>query len=216
MIDWHKIQTVFLDMDGTLLDLHFDNYFWLTHLPKRFAEQRNMNESVALTHLNSLIQSQEGTLNWYCVDYWTEELGLDIRQLKEEVQHLIAFRPHVRDFLSTLQNTHHRVALVTNAHHKSLNLKLSITGLDQYVDAIYCSHDFGYPKENVIFWQRLQAIEPFDPEYTLMIDDSLPVLRAAKAFGIKHLLTIAQPDSQHPPRQSDEFSNIDFNQNRPA
>ena len=26
MINWQQIDTVFLDMDGTLLDLHFDNY----------------------------------------------------------------------------------------------------------------------------------------------------------------------------------------------
>ena len=34
---WRDIDTVLLDMDGTLLDLHYDNHFWLepvsyTHL----------------------------------------------------------------------------------------------------------------------------------------------------------------------------------------
>ncbi len=212
MIDWEQIQTVFLDMDGTLLDLHFDNYFWLTHLPKRFAEHHQLDEKLARQTLQQRIKSQEGTLNWYCIDYWTEELGLDIRQLKEEIQHLIAFRPHVRDFLATLQNTGRHVALVTNAHHKSLNLKLSITGLDRYVDAIHCSHDFGYPKEEPRFWARLNNVSPFDPQHTLMIDDSLPVLRAARAYGIKHLLTIAQPDSQQPPREIDEFNCVGFDQ----
>ena len=35
---WRDIDTVFLDMDGTLLDLHFDIHFWQTHVPRRYAE----------------------------------------------------------------------------------------------------------------------------------------------------------------------------------
>ncbi|HBT55971.1 MAG TPA: haloacid dehalogenase, partial [Pseudomonas sp.] len=33
MLNWNAIDTVLLDMDGTLLDLHFDNHFWLEHMP---------------------------------------------------------------------------------------------------------------------------------------------------------------------------------------
>ncbi|MCP4043692.1 MAG: haloacid dehalogenase, partial [Gammaproteobacteria bacterium] len=35
VINWNSIHTVLLDMDGTLLDLHFDNQFWLEHVPLR-------------------------------------------------------------------------------------------------------------------------------------------------------------------------------------
>lgn len=208
MINWNDIDTVFLDMDGTLLDLHFDNFFWLQHLPQRYAEIKQISKEHATEHLHTLIEKEVGSLNWYCVDFWSESLGVDIRQLKEEVQHLIAFRPHVEHFLETLKQTHHRVVLVTNAHHKSLNLKLSITGLDRYVDNIVCAHDLHKPKEDPDFWQALQAIEPFDASRTLFIDDSLPVLRSAEHYGIKHLLTIAQPDSQQPKRTVDDFQAI--------
>ncbi|ARU54442.1 MAG: GMP/IMP nucleotidase [Pseudomonadales bacterium] len=207
-LDWHSINTVLLDMDGTLLDLHFDNYFWLTHLPLRYAQAQKLSLPEAHTTINQLITDQEGSLNWYCVDYWSETLGLDIGQLKEEVQHLIAFRPYVEHFLQTLQETHHRVVLVTNAHRKSLNLKLRITQLDRYFDALISSHDYGYPKEAQAFWHRLQEEEPFDPDSTLLIDDSLAVLASAREYGIKNLLSIVQPDSQKPERAISEYEAV--------
>ena len=33
IIDWTRIDTILLDMDGTLLDLGFDNFFWREHVP---------------------------------------------------------------------------------------------------------------------------------------------------------------------------------------
>jgi len=209
MINWNNIDSVFLDMDGTLLDLHFDNYFWLTHLPKRYSDIKGVSKSEANETWLKLIKQEEGTLNWYCLDYWTETLGVNITELKQEIQHLIAFRPHVKTFLQELQDSRHRVVLVTNAHNKSLNLKLSITGLDHYVDAIVCSHDLKIPKENPLFWEKLQTIEPFDKTRTMLIDDSLAVLKSAQEYGIQHIYSIVQPDSQKPPRSNEEFPSID-------
>jgi len=209
MIDWQQVKTVFLDMDGTLLDLHFDNYFWLSHLPARYAEHESLPLTEANEKLEALISEQQGSLNGYCLDFWTYTLGLDIRQMKEEVKHLIAFRPHVEYFLEELKKSHHRVVLVTNAHNKSLNLKLSITHLDRFVDNIVCSHDVGIPKEEVAFWHALQDIEPFEPEKTLFIDDSIHVLNAARDYGVKYLYTILQPDSRQPERKNLDFIAID-------
>ena len=42
MINWHDIDTVLLDLDGTLLDLHFDNYFWCQHLPLCYARRHGI------------------------------------------------------------------------------------------------------------------------------------------------------------------------------
>lgn len=209
MINWNDIDSVFLDMDGTLLDLHFDNYFWLTHLPERYADIKGISKPKANETLLQLIKQEEGTLNWYCLDFWTETLGVDITELKQEIQHLIAFRPHVKTFLQELQESRHRVVLVTNAHNKSLNLKLSITGLDHYVDAIVCSHDLKLPKENPLFWEKLQLVEPFNKKRTMLIDDSLAVLKSAQGYGIQHIYSIVQPDSKKPPRSNEEFPSID-------
>ncbi len=208
MLDWNAIQTVFLDMDGTLLDLHFDNHFWLEHVPLRYAEKYGLSHEAAQEALAPRYRKVAGTMDWYCVDYWSRELELDIARLKEEVEHLIAVHPHVTDFLAAVRTSGRRTVLVTNAHHKSLALKMCKTRLDGELDAVICAHDFGVPKEHPEFWGRLQAVERFDPARTLLVDDSLPVLRSARNYGMTHLLAVRQPDTRQPEKDVAEFDAI--------
>jgi putative hydrolase of the HAD superfamily len=207
-LDWPTIRTVFLDMDGTLLDLHFDNYFWREHVPLRYAQMHGLDLMQAKEDLFPRFQKAEGTMEWYCVDYWSNELGLDIAMLKEEVDHLIAVFPHVTDFLDAVRKNGLRVVLVTNAHGKSLALKMDRTRLGGHFDALICSHDFGIPKENPEFWIRLQDRESFDRQSTLLVDDSLSVLRSAEQYGIRHLLAVLQPDTRGPVRDIVEYPAI--------
>jgi putative hydrolase of the HAD superfamily len=205
MVPWHEIRSVFLDMDGTLLDLHFDNHFWREHVPLRYAELNQLDIETAKSDLFQRFQDKEGTMDWYCVEYWSRELGLDIASLKEEIDHLIAVHSHVVEFLAYTRSAGKRTVLLTNAHSKSLTLKMARTGLEDHFDALICAHDIGYPKEDLRFWSRLGEYESFTPESTLFIDDSLPILRTAREFGIAHLLAVSRPDSKSPPREIDEF-----------
>lgn len=208
MLNWNTISTVLLDMDGTLLDLHFDNYFWQHHVPKRFAEKNEMHIDDAHEILTPKFRSAEGTMNWYCVDYWSQQLNLDIAQLKAEVDHLISVHPHVVEFLESIKAAGKHVALVTNAHQKSLMLKMDRTALSHHFDDIICSHDFGLPKEDPEFWSRLKKTLPFNNDETLLVDDTLSVLRSAQKYGIKNLLAVLNPDSQSPQRNTKEFQAI--------
>ncbi|WP_455203377.1 GMP/IMP nucleotidase [Kaarinaea lacus] len=209
MIPWDHIDTVFLDMDGTLLDLHFDNHFWLEHVPLRYGEKHGLEADAAKDAIFPLYQSAEGTMDWYCLDYWTEALDLDIVELKKEVDHLIAIHPYVVEFLDAVRNSGRRLVLVTNAHIKSLELKMDKTRLHGHFDRLICAHDYGLPKEDERFWERLQVEEPFDPQRTLFVDDSLAVLRSAKRYGIEHLLCVYQPDTRKPKKDVEEFEAID-------
>lgn len=208
MIAWDTVDTLLLDMDGTLLDLHYDNHFWLEHVPRRYAEAHGLPYETARQELMARYKKAEGTLDWYCVDYWTRELGLDIPMLKEEVDHLIAVHPHVLEFLHAVRALSKRVVLVTNAHGKAIDLKLRRTPLGGHFDTIVCSHDLCVPKEHAGFWQKLQALHPFDKRRALLVDDSLPVLRAARAHGVAQLLAVRRPDSRLPEKDVGEFQAI--------
>jgi putative hydrolase of the HAD superfamily len=213
MIPWHDINSVFLDMDGTLLDLYFDNHFWQEHVPLRYAEHHGMSIEAAHAELVPRFREKEGTLDWYCVEYWSRELKLDIIALKHEINHLIAVHDHVADFLEWLRAADKRVVLLTNAHTRTLDLKMQITGIDHAFDALICSHELGFPKEDPRFWKALTDKEQFNRESTLFIDDSLPVLRAAHDYGIQHILAVSKPDSRRPVRRIDEFMAIEgFNE----
>ena len=196
MINWSTIDTVLLDMDGTLLDLHYDNHFWLTHLPKRYADLHNLRLEDAEIELSQHIEDLRGTLEWYCLDYWSELLQLDVPSIKKETQDKIQQRPYATDFLTFLQAQGKQIYLVTNAHPAGLQIKLEKTAIGQYFDEIITSHQFKAAKETQNFWQQLQQHLKFNKERSLFIDDNLQVLETAVDFGIKHILGIHQPDSQ--------------------
>lgn len=205
MINWPDIETVFLDMDGTLLDLKFDNDFWQKVVPQQYAKVNDISVQQAEQTLVPLFKSQEGRLNWYCLEYWSNELGLDIIGLKYHTQDGIQVLPYTREFLLALKSSSKRCVLVTNAHVDSLSLKMQKTGLIEFFDAIVSSHDLGYPKEDINFWSKLQKVEPFDPLVTLLVDDSVSVLATARSYGLQHLVAINSPDSSQPQRSIDGF-----------
>ena len=205
-LPWHQIDTVLLDMDGTLLDLHFDNHFWLTHLPQRYAEHHGVSLALAEAELLPLFREHAGTLNWYCTDFWSRELRLSIRELKREVAHLIALRTDAELFLRALREAGKRVVLITNAHRDSLSLKLERVELAPWFERLISSHDYGFPKEDQQFWFALRQDVDFDPARALFIDDSLPILRSARAYGVAHLLAVRHPDSRGQVRDTEEFA----------
>ena len=202
---WSDIDTVLLDMDGTLLDLRFDNYFWLEFVPHRYAQAQAISLSAAHDVLSPKFAACRGTLNWYCTDYWSRELGLDIAALKHEIRDQVRFLEGAERFLNTLRMWGKRLVLITNAHRDSLQVKAHRTELASYFERCTSSHDYGAAKEHPDFWQALRSDFPFDPQRTLFVDDSLAVLRMARAQGITHLVTITQPDSTLPPRAIEEF-----------
>ncbi len=208
-IAWDKIDTVLLDMDGTLLDLNFDNHFWNEFIPLKYAEQNNLSITEAKQYLKPQFKSMEGQLEWYCLDYWSETLHLNIAELKQEVSELIAVLPHVMEFLEKLKQSSKKVLLVTNAHRDSLNIKMDKTCLQVFFDDIISSHDFGFAKEHQQFWQQLDEMHIFDKKTTLLIDDSIAVLKSAELFGIKYLISISKPDTQQPIKCVTEYDAIE-------
>lgn len=205
---WKEIDTILLDMDGTLLDKYFDDFFWEKYVPEVYARINNLSYEEAEVALLNRYRQVENTLQWTDLDYWSEQLGLDIPKLKDEIHHLIKVHPHVIDFFHFAKASSKQLCLVTNAHSKTLAIKLKRTGIEPFFDSIICAEEVGEAKEQPEFWYKLQKILPFDKTRTLFADDTTRVLRAAHDFGIKHLIHVARPSSQLPINYSTEYPSI--------
>ena len=205
MIHWPKIETVLLDMDGTLLDLNYDTHMWMRVLPERIASRDNISLELARNMLFSQFENKARTIDYYCMDFWSEHTQMDIMALHHEFSDLIQYLPGAENFLGHLKASRLTVRLVTNAHRSNLTLKNQLTGLAQYVEEQISSLDFREPKESQLFWGALMRSHPFNPERTLLIDDNEDVLDAANKFGIAHLLSVKQPDTRRPEKTGSKY-----------
>lgn len=208
LVNWNQVEWVLLDMDGTLLDLSFDNYFWRELVPLRYAEKNGLTVKRANEVLQPQFEAVQHTLQWYSTDYWSELTGLDMAAMKYEQRHRIGIIPGIEAFLDAVRDSGRKLWLATNAHRDSWQLKLDYTGLGRYFEHVICSHDMGFAKEARPFWQRAREIYDFDPRRTLFADDSMPVLSAAQAFGIAQVIGIRKPDSRLPERPMPAFSSV--------
>ena len=207
--DWGHIDTVLLDLDGTLLDLAFDNHFWLEIVPAAYAASRLTTVEVARTQMAPRFRACEGTLPWYCIEHWSRELDLDIVALKRANTARIAWLPGAQAFLERLRASGKRLVLLTNSHPQTLRIKDEKTGVLDYFDAAFTSHEFGAPKEAARFWEAVRAVEPFDPRRSLFADDSPAVLRAAQTAGIRWIYGVRRPDSSQGARDHDNVFVVD-------
>lgn len=207
---WSAVETVFLDMDGTLLDRYFDDYFWEHLLPEEYARRYHLDVHEAKRRLLARYKQEEGKLSWTDLDFWSKELDIDIPALKEQVHHLIAVYPHVEDFLQFLRRSGKRVYLVTNAHYKTLDLKLKKTEIGKYFDSIISAFDIGLPKEDSSFWGKMADRTGFHKETTMLIDDTEKVLISARNYNIRYLILKARPSSRGAIKTSEHFPTISY------
>ncbi|MCW0308248.1 GMP/IMP nucleotidase YrfG [Pantoea ananatis] len=195
MFNGSDIDTVLLDMDGTLLDLAFDRFFWLEHVPETLSAQRGIPAAQARLIIEEKYQAVAHTLNWYCLDYWSQALQLDIHAMTWEQRHRVSIRADTLPFLQALRRAGKRTILLTNAHPWNLDVKLKQTALAPHLDLWLSTHTFGYPKEDQRLWQAVEQHTGFDASRTLFIDDSEIILDAAKSWGIGWCLGVSNPDS---------------------
>ena len=208
-LDWNHIDTVLLDLDGTLLDLNFDLEFWLEYIPKVYSKQNHIDFQTAKEIIISKINSQEGMLTWYCLDYWEKQLELDIMKLKSDISHLIQVHDHALRFLKFAKDNNKRIYLVTNAHRKGIKLKMKMSKIEGFFDEIISSHDFGIPKQQQKFWKELDKQIDFNKERSIFFDDSLDVLEAAAKFKIKNVIAISKPSTKIAKKNVPGFRNIE-------
>jgi putative hydrolase of the HAD superfamily len=205
---WEGVDTVMLDMDGTLLDKHFDDYFWEVYLPEHYSLLHDISVEEAQKELLSRYQRVEDSLQWADLDYWSHELHLDLPALKQQIDHLISLHPYVIDFLKFCKKIKKQVYLVTNAHPRTLAIKLQKSMIAPWFDRLICAEEVGFAKEEQAFWQALENLLTFDRRRSLFVDDTEKVLQTAEQHGIRYLVHIARPNSRRPSRSSQNYLSI--------
>lgn len=202
-VDWTKVNHVLLDMDGTLLDLAFDNDFWGHQIHAHYAALNNVSYEEVVARFEPIFRSVEGSLKWYSTDHWSEQYGFDIIALSQQFKTQIRWLDHAKQFLIDLRDRSIRTTILTNAHPNIVELKHSVTGIRDFVDDVISSHQVGYAKEHPLFWEGAFAMTGLSGAdiaegRALFFDDSLPVLNAAITAGIHYSVMICAPDSTRP------------------
>ncbi len=207
-LNWTDIDDVLLDMDGTLLDRHFDNFFFEEELPRRYGKLHGLPFDQSRRTLMAMYRSVEGELAWTDLHYWTDRIGIDVVAMTKELDHMIGFLSGAEEFLQTLRRLKKRVTVVTNAHASGVSIKVAKTGLDRFVDRIVNAFEVGYLKMRPEYWPGCQRILGFDPSRSLYMDDDEGCLLAAQQFGVAHLIHSAKSSSQLPPMPLAQFHSV--------
>ncbi|MCP5078767.1 MAG: GMP/IMP nucleotidase [Psychromonas sp.] len=202
------VDAVLLDMDGTLLDLHYDNHFWLHFIPQQYALKHKLSIQQAEHHMYAQYEKVHGSLSWYCYDYWSEVLDLDIHALQYETKHKIQLRSDTLWFLDKLRQQNIPAYILTNAHRSGIVLKMQQHDLKPYFKKIISSHDYQFAKESPRFWTAVEDELQLDLSRCLFIDDSEKILKVAQQAGVGFLRGIATPDSEKPAQDMQAFEVI--------
>ena len=154
---WDSIETFFLDMDGTILDLAFDNYFWHDHIPRLYSIKNKISFNKAKIEFEEKYKKRRNTIEWYSLKFWSNELDINLDNELVKTKNRIKIFPGVYNFLNKLKKHKINVVLITNCPREMLNVKFTQAKLWGYFNIIISSEDFGCPKEEDKFWKLLES-----------------------------------------------------------
>ena len=97
---------------------------------------------------------------------------------------------------------------MTNAHYKTLALKMNHTGLLGYFDEVISSFDLGPPRKRGVFGRFCRRGWAL-PGQTLLVDDNAEALAAARTFGIKYPYFKAKSSSRQDAEAHPDFPSIE-------
>ena len=179
------IECLLIDMDGVILDNAYDNDFWQNQIPEVIADSKSIAFDDAKRLAIQIFNYKKNTKDWYDVDYWSNMLNIDIEAQKRSEKSFsrISLYDGVIDTLSVLKNKT-KMILITNAHRKTLNIKLEKYNLTPYFDEMVCAHELNYVKEDIELWYMLRSKYRLDYEKTLLVEDTINNINVGLSAGI--------------------------------
>jgi len=174
-----------VDMDGVILDNTYDNNFWQNQIPGVISKNKNISFEDAKRLAVQIFNYKKNTKDWYDVDYWSNMLNVDIEAEKRSSISFdrIQLYEGVTETLNKLKNNFILI-LITNAHRKTLNIKLEKYDLNPYFENMICAHELHYVKENIQLWYMLKSRFKLDYTKTLLIEDTINNIKVGLSAGI--------------------------------
>jgi len=190
------IKNFLIDLDGVILDLKYDSFFWKEHIPKIYSKLHQISYKEAQTITKQIFNYKKKTMDWYDINYWSNMLSFDVNKEKENNMERIALINGSKNFLEDLIRHDKNLYLITNAHPKTLQIKLKKYNIRKYFKSIICSHELNYIKEETQFWYILKNKLNIRFEDSVLIEDSLDNLMAAQSAGLKNLVYVSKKSPQ--------------------
>ena len=111
------------------------------------------------------------------------DIDIEAQKRSEKSFSRISLYDGVIDTLNVLKNKT-KMILITNAHRKTLNIKLEKYNLTPYFDEMVCAHELHYVKEDIQLWYMLRSKYRLDYEKTLLVEDTINNINVGLSAGI--------------------------------
>ncbi len=189
------IECLLVDMDGVILDNTYDNNFWQNQIPNVLSKKRNISFNDAKRLAIQIFNFKKNTKDWYDLDYWSNMLDIDIEAEKRSDESLskIKLYDHVTETLTKLKKSI-KLILITNAHRKTLNIKLGKYDISPYFDEMICAHELHYVKEDIQLWYMLKSKFKLNFEKTILVEDTINNINVALSAGVSSAVYVGDED----------------------
>jgi putative hydrolase of the HAD superfamily len=184
----NKLKIISFDVDGTLVDLEYNNLVWFKEIPQLVAQKKKIGfeESIKLVQ-DEYNKLGEHNLNWYDIKYWISYFGLGIsyKKILEKYEPQIKIFP---DVVPTLKELKKDFILISITAMPREFLVPKMKKLKKYFKYIFSSlSDFKEIKNSEIYLRICQKLK-VKPEQVLHIGDHWEFdYLAAKKIGMKVL-----------------------------
>lgn len=168
------IKAVSFDMDGTLVDDWFVEYFWFRVIPELYAEKYGIGFEDAWRRV--VIEYDEigdRDIRWYLPEYWIERfrLDVDLKHLMEKVEPLVKY---FEDVEPTLAQLHGRYIIVVASNASKEFVEIETRRMRKYIDGLFSSvTDLNKVRKDSEFYRYVAEQIGVKPPEVLHVGDNL-------------------------------------------
>ena len=190
MVKLNSTTAILSDLDGVILNLDYDIKFWGSWLPAHVASKSNQSLDEIRLKIQTEIDIQRGTLNFYDLNYWDDLLNIDCMQIIKEKEEKCSYLDGAYEALQRLSVLKSPKHILTNGDPRIQEYKAETQDFLEFFDSIFYSMHIGYPKESQEFWALARHNLNLDFEDAMFIDDDFKVVTTAAKAGIKQVVWI--------------------------